>query len=178
MKQQGFTIIELTAALAIIGIFFSLSSQSYRTLINQSRVQSDTSKLLMMLRTARQHAITNTTTTVLCPSSDDKTCIRDWKLPLILFIDSNKNKKRDPEEKIQKRFEAFQRDDVFIKYPRTQVRFNEYGMANLYNGTFGYCLQQSIKGIIISRMGRIRFAKDLDGDHIPDVNASTSVSCK
>ena len=178
MKQQGFTLIELTVALAIITLLFSIGSPSYRFLINQSRIQSDVGNLLMMLRMTRQHAVTNAATTVLCPSNDDKICIRDWKLPLIQFIDSNKNKKRDEDEVIEARFEAFSGDDVFIKYPKTQVRFNEHGMANFYNGTFGYCLGDSTRGIIISRIGRIRFAQDLNGDNIPDVNPNAPVSCK
>jgi type IV fimbrial biogenesis protein FimT len=177
MKQQGFTLIELTIVLAIVALLLSVGSPSYRFLINQSRIQSDVGNLLMMLRMTRQHAVTNAATTVLCPSNDDKTCIRDWKLPLIQFIDSNKNKKRDPDEGIEKRFPAFDGDDVFIKYPKTQVRFDEQGMANFYNGTFGYCLDEKVKGIIISRIGRIRFAQDLDGDHIPDVNPDTPVTC-
>ena len=177
MKQQGFTLIELTVALAIITLLFSIGSPSYRFLINQSRIQSDVGNLLMMLRMTRQQAILSTSTAVLCPSNDDKTCVRDWKLPLMQFIDSNNNKKRDPDEAIKKRFPAFNGDDVFIKYPKTQVRFNEQGMANFYNGTFGYCLDKTVKGIIISRIGRIRFAQDLDGDHIPDVNPDTPVTC-
>jgi type IV fimbrial biogenesis protein FimT len=178
MKQYGFTLIELSIVLAIVAILFSMGNSSYRFLITQSRIQADVGNLLMMLRMTRQQAITNTTTSVLCPSSDDKTCIRNWKLPLIQFHDTNKNKKRDNGEKIQNRFEAFSGDDVFIKYPKTQVRFNERGLAGFYNGTFGYCLGDSIQGIIISRIGRIRFALDLDGDHIPDVNPSTRVSCE
>jgi hypothetical protein len=31
---------------------------------------------------------------------------------------------------------------------------------------------------VISRIGRIRFAQDLDGDHIPDINSTTPVSCE
>jgi type IV fimbrial biogenesis protein FimT len=178
MKQQGFTLIELSIVLAIVAILFSMGNSSYRFLINQSRIQTDVGNLLMMLRMTRQQAIINTTTSVLCPSSDDKTCIRDWKLPLIQFHDTNKNKKRDEDESIQNRFDVFSGDDVFIKYPKTQVRFNEHGMANFYNGTFGYCLGESIQGIIISRIGRIRFAQDLDGDLIPDVNPNTAVSCE
>lgn len=177
MKQQGFTLIELSTVLAIVAILFSVSNASYRFLINQSRIQSDIGNLLMMLRMTRQQAIIHSTTSVLCPSSNDTTCVRNWKLPLIHFHDSNKNKKRDDNEVIIKRFKGFGGDDVFIKYPKTQVRFNEHGMANFYNGTFGYCLDDAIQGIVISRIGRIRFAQDLDGDHIPDVNANTPVSC-
>lgn len=178
MKQQGFTLIELSIVLAIVAILFSIASSSYRFVITQSRVQADVGNLLMMLRTTREQAITHSTTSVLCPSKNNKTCIRNWKLPLIQFFDSNKNKKRDNDEVILNRFEAFNGDDVFIKYPKTQVRFNEQGMANFYNGTFGYCLEQFIQGIVISRIGRIRFARDLDGDHIPDVNLNTQVSCE
>jgi type IV fimbrial biogenesis protein FimT len=178
MKQQGFTLIELTIVLAIVALLFSLGSTSYRFVINQTRVQADVGNLLMMLRMTRQQAIVHSTTSVLCPSKNDKTCVRDWKLPLIQFYDINKNKKRDIDEAIQHRFQAFADDDVLIKYPKTQVRFNEQGMANFYNGTFGYCLGQFTKGIVISRIGRIRFAKDLNGDHIPDVNRNTSVSCE
>lgn len=177
MKQQGFTLIELTIVLAIITLLFSLGSSSYRFLINQSRIQSDVSNLLMMLRMTREQAIINATTSVLCPSSDDKTCIRNWKLPLIQFHDTNKNKKRDNDEMILNRFDAFS-EDALINYPKTQVRFNEHGMANFYNGTFGYCLGDTVQGIVISRIGRIRFAQDLDGDHIPDVNPNTPVSCE
>jgi type IV fimbrial biogenesis protein FimT len=178
MKQQGFTLIELTIVLAIVIILFSLGSSSYRFLIIQSRIQSDVGNLLMMLRMTRQQAIIHTTTSVLCPSSDDTNCVRNWKLPLLQFHDINKNKKRDNDEVILNRFEAFSGDDVFINYPKTQVRFDEYGMANFYNGTFGYCLGDTVQGIVISRIGRIRFAQDLDGDHIPDVKPNTPVSCE
>lgn len=178
MKQYGFTIIELIIVLTIITLIFSFASPSYRFIINQFRIQSDVSNLLMMIRMTRQHAVVNMATTVLCPTSDDSQCTRNWKLPLIQFVDKNKNKKRDPEEAIEKRFKAFDGDDVFIKYPKTQIRFNEYGMANFYNGTVGYCLDEHMTGIVISRLGRIRFAQDIDEDEIPDVNATTQVSCK
>ncbi|MEH6450755.1 MAG: GspH/FimT family pseudopilin [Oleispira sp.] len=177
MKQQGFTLIELTIVLAIATLLYSLGSSSYRFLIIQSRIQSDVGNLLMMLRMTRQQAIIHTTTSVLCPSSDDKTCVRNWKLPLIQFNDTNKNKIRDNGEVIQNRLEAFSEDSL-INYPKTQVRFDEHGMSNFYNGTFGYCLGDTVQGIVISRIGRIRFAQDLDGDHIPDVNPNTPVSCE
>ena len=177
MKQQGFSILEITIVLVIVAILISAGNYSYRFLIQQSRSQADVSKLLMMLRMTREQAIVHTTTSVLCPSNDNKTCIRDWKLPLIQFNDTNNNKKRDDDEIIKHRFEGFIEADVLINYPKTQVRFNHQGLANFYNGTFGYCLDTFIQGIIISRIGRIRFAQDLDGDHIPDVNRTTPVSC-
>ena len=122
--------------------------------------------------------VNRSTTSVLCPTENGNRCVRNWKLPLMLFSDSNKNKKRDTNEPIISLFEAFSEADTLLDYPKTQIRFNEHGMANYYNGTMSYCLNQTVKGIIISRVGRIRFARDLDGDHIPDVNPSTPVSCQ
>lgn len=177
MQQQGFTLIELIIVLAITAILFTAGNSSYRFLIHQSRIQTDVGNLLMMLRMTRQDAIVHTTTSVLCPTLDKKKCIRNWKLPLMQFQDINRNKKRDDNEVINNQFPALAGDDLSVSYPKTQVRFNEQGMANFYNGTFSYCLDQSIQGIVISRIGRIRFAQDLDGDHIPDVNPGTPVSC-
>jgi len=178
MKQQGFTLIELLIVCAIVAIISYTASPSFAFIIEQNRINSDISRLLLMIQSARQNSITSSTTTVLCPSENNSHCIRNWKLPLMLFNDSNKNKKRDENEEIINQFEAFSATDIKIKYPKTQIRFNEHGMANYYNGTLSYCLNQSVKGIIISRIGRIRFALDLDGDHIPDVNSNKSVSCQ
>jgi type IV fimbrial biogenesis protein FimT len=178
MKQQGFTLIELIIVCAIVAIVsFSLTS-SYTSFIDRAHENKDISRLLLMIRTTRLYSINHASTSVLCPSTDQSNCIRNWKLPLILFIDENKNKKRDDNEPIISRFEPFSADNISINYPKTQIRFNEGGMANYYNGTLSYCLNQSATGIVISRLGRIRFALDLDGDHIPDVNHNTPIICQ
>ncbi len=178
MKQQGFTLIELIIVCTIIAITSQSINNSFASLVEQARVDKDRSRLLTMIQTTRLYSINHSSTSVLCPSEDQSNCIRNWKLPLILFIDDNKNKKRDEGEPILSRFEPFSADDISIKYPKSQIRFNEQGIANFYNGTLSYCLNQSVTGIVISRIGRIRFALDLDGDHIPDVNPNTPVSCQ
>lgn len=178
MKQQGFTLIELMTACSIISFVMLAGSTSYGVLIKNSQINSDKSRLLFMVRMARQQSIVAASTVVLCPSSDTETCIRDWTLPIILFNDTNKNKKRDNGEVITKTFPAFNQKGVLVNYPKSQIRFNSQGMANYYNGTLSYCNGNTIEAIIISRIGRIRFAQDLNGDDIPDVNLSTSVSCQ
>ena len=178
MKQQGFTLIELLIVCAITAIISYAAMPSIAFMIEQNRINTDISRLLLMIQATRQSSINRSTTSVLCPTENSTRCIRNWKLPLMLFSDLNKNKKRDTNEPIISQFEAFSEPGLLLDYPKTQIRFNEHGMANYYNGTLSYCLNQAVKGIIISRVGRIRFARDLDGDHIPDVNPSTSVSCQ
>jgi type IV fimbrial biogenesis protein FimT len=178
MKQQGFTLIELIIVCAIISIIAFSGSSSYAFLQTNSRIDVDKTRLLLIIRMARQQSVNSYSTVALCPSNDTKICIRDWKLPIILFSDRNKNKKRDDDEPIIQQFSPFDNKDVTINYPKSQIRFNSQGMANYYNGTLAYCFQDHISGIVISRIGRIRFAQDLDGDHIPDVNLRTPVTCE
>lgn len=176
-KQQGFTLIELLFALSLITLICISGSASYSSLIDYSRSYRDKSTLYMLIQTTRQLAIDQSATAVLCPSNNQIHCINDWANSLIIFIDNNKNKQRDPEETLITQFDNFANTQARINYPKTQIRFNSQGVANFYNGTLSYCYNDSVSGIIISRIGRIRFAQDLDGDHIPDVNHNTPVHC-
>lgn len=177
MKQQGITLTELIITLAIISILGTNISASFSSFLEQSQVDSDKSQLLLMLQTTRQSAVNHITTAVLCPSEDSLNCVNNWKLPTMIFHDRNNNKRRDLSEEILHQFDSFNDAEIAIKYPKTQIRFNRNGMANFYNGTLRYCLNKSIIGIVISRIGRIRFARDLNNDNIPDINKSTPVSC-
>lgn len=176
-KQQGFTLIELLVTLSLIMLIYAAGSASFSFLIDYSRSHRDRSTLYMLIQTTRQLAIDRSATAVLCPSKNQTHCINDWGNSLIIFIDKNKNKHRDPEEMIITKFNNFANAQANINYPKTQIRFNPQGVANYYNGTLSYCFKDSISGIVISRIGRIRFAQDLDGDHIPDVNYNTPVHC-
>lgn len=178
MKQNGFTLIELITTCAITSLIAFSGSSSYAFLKIQSQISTDKSRLLSMVRMARHQSVNSSTTTALCPSIDTKTCIRNWKLPIILFNDINKNKRRDDNEPITQKFSPFDNKDITISYPKTQIRFNSQGIANYYNGTLSYCYNEFVAAIVISRVGRIRFAQDLDGDHIPDVNLRTPVKCE
>ena len=178
MKQQGFTLLELMAVCLIMSLMAFIGSSGYGFMITQSNINNDKMRLLSMVQMTRQLSITNSAVTVLCPTEDNTNCVRDWNLPFIQFHDLNKNNKRDPDEAITQRFEPFDREDTVLNFPKTQIRFNEEGFANYYNGTLSYCSGDVIAGLIISRIGRIRYAQDINGDHIPDVNSSTPVTCK
>jgi type IV fimbrial biogenesis protein FimT len=177
MKQQGFTLIELATSITIILIISSIGMGGLRGLLRQSQANSDIAELLLQVRSTRQYAITYSQHAVLCPSHNLKDCINDWKAPKMIFLDSNNNNKRDANETIERQFHAVLDSNIMIKYPKTQIRFNNQGVANFYNGTLAYCSEDIVYGLVISRLGRIRVAQDLDGDHNPDVNSSTTVKC-
>lgn len=177
MKQQGFTLIELIVTTVIIIIVSSFSIGSLQGLVQQSRANNDFSELLLQIRATRQYAITHSQNAVLCPTTDSTNCINDWKAAKIIFFDTNDNKLRDSNEPIERKFNALENLNAVIKYPKTQIRFNEHGVTHFFNGTLSYCMGETVHGLVISRLGRIRIAYDLNGDNIPDVNKDKTVSC-
>ena len=177
MKQQGFTLTELITTMVILSILSIYSMGSLSGLLHSYQAHSDISELLLQIRTTRQYAITYSQYAVLCPSHNKQTCINDWKAEKMLFLDTNNNNKRDANEVIEHQFNALLDSNIEVKYPKTQIRFNDQGSANFFNGTLAYCSGDIIHGLVISRLGRIRMAQDLDGDHIPDVNRNTAVNC-
>lgn len=177
MKQQGFTLIELLISMVIVLILANYSISATRDLLLHTQAKSDISELLLQVRTARHYAIINSQHTVLCPSYNTLTCVNDWKAAKVLFLDINNNKKRDMNEPIERQFNSLLNPSIKIRYPKSQIRFNEQGITHFFNGTLSYCLDNIIYGLVISRLGRIRIAYDLDGDNIPDVNRNKTVSC-
>jgi Tfp pilus assembly protein FimT len=178
MKQSGFSLVELATTTAIILMIYSVCAGDIDYLLQKSQAHNDLSTLLQQVSAARQLAITYSQPAVLCPTRNQQDCINDWKAPKIIFIDSNNNKRRDSNEVIDRRFSAVINNNIRIRYPKTQIRFDKQGIANFYNGTLAYCFNDIIKGLVISRLGRIRIAQDLNGDHTPDVNSNTPVSCE
>lgn len=177
MKQQGLTLIELTTAIAIITLTSTIGVGQFNSLLKNSQARNGFLALLQQTNATRQYAISNLQPAIFCPSYNKKDCVNDWKAQKMIFLDSNDNQKRDSNESIKGLFSAVLDKNIRIKYPKTQIRFDERGITNFYNGTLAYCMKDIIKGLVISKLGRIRIAQDLNGDKIPDINANKPVSC-
>ena len=172
MKQSGVTLIELIVVTAIIMIVCQATSHS----IGATKYWLEPKRILSTIQEIRSIAITNRHPTILCPSADSYQCIKDWQLPLIVFMDVNNNKKRDLDESIIKTLIPYSGIERSIEYPRSQIRFNEQGQINGYTGTLKYCSKYNTKGIVLSRVGRIRYIESLDANN-PDTGSDSSVIC-
>jgi type IV fimbrial biogenesis protein FimT len=153
MKQQGFSLIELLITTSIITII----SQTAGYGIDTTRYWLEPKRLFSAIQEIRTIAVTNNQHGVLCPSSDSYKCLKNWTLPLIMFIDENNNKQRDINETIIQTITPFTGIERTIIYPRNQINFNGQGHINGYTGTLKYCSKYNTKGIVLSRVGRTRY---------------------
>ncbi|MBD9678716.1 GspH/FimT family pseudopilin [Pseudomonas sp. PDM18] len=68
-RQEGFSLVELMVAVALLAIFAGVALPGFRYLIESSRVQSGASTLYRLLQASRADAVNSRQTLTLCPSS-------------------------------------------------------------------------------------------------------------
>jgi type IV fimbrial biogenesis protein FimT len=158
IKKDGFTLIELIVTTAIAVTIGGVTSSG----ITSTKYWLEPKRLFSAIQETRTLSITHNEHAVLCPSEDGFICLKDWQLPLMIFIDLNNNKKRDLNERIIHTITPYTNLERTIEYPRTQIRFNGQGQINGYTGTLKYCSKSTSKGIVLSRVGRIRYIQHLD----------------
>jgi type IV fimbrial biogenesis protein FimT len=88
--QNGFTLGEVLATLAVVGVSLSLVVPSLDSLTRSNQRASAINELVATLHVARSEAITRNAPVVVCPSEDGRTCAHvAWETGWIRFVDSN-----------------------------------------------------------------------------------------
>ena len=178
-KQSGFSFIELVIVMTIIGVISLFSVNLPNHFIASINTRVSTQSISHMLRSSRSQAINLLTEVIVCPSKDEIHCHNDWNSNLISFIDSNKNNRRDNSEPINLRH--YNSTDLTVSYSRSirLIKFNPDGRVNS-NGSFFICSNQSNvkkQALVINRQGRVRLAKDNDGDGIVEGANANNINC-
>lgn len=73
-RVQGFTLIELMVAVAVVGILAMVAVPVMTSLVNNSRINGQTEELVTSLQLARAEAVRRNTRVTICPSTDGSTC--------------------------------------------------------------------------------------------------------
>jgi len=89
--QQGFTLMELMVAIAILAILISIAAPSFTHLIARKQVDSFTTQVVGAMQLARSEAITRNTNVSICPRSGATSCGGSWLNGLLVFVDDNGN---------------------------------------------------------------------------------------
>jgi type IV fimbrial biogenesis protein FimT len=86
--QQGFTLVELMVALAIVGVLASLAVPSVREMMVGAQTSQISSDFSTDMAFARIQSIRTRQAVVVCPRATDTTCGTNWSNGWIVYLDT------------------------------------------------------------------------------------------
>ena len=143
--MNGFTLVECLIILAFLGILLSSAIGSLTHLYQAYEAEAIVDSLVQDLQFARQQALSQHTSIVLCPSSNEQTCNEtEWDKGYIIL------------ENTQKIFSRKINAKGKLSNSRSFINFDAEGRAEVSNSTFIYITSYKTYKVIINRQGRIR----------------------
>ncbi len=171
---RGFTVIGMMITLVVLLLLTGIGIPTWRQMIDHASVSSTRNLVAGSIQLARQGAVTRIRPLTLCPSNDLQHCSRNykaWHQGIILFEDSNANRRRDRDEPLLRVIQGIPpRVVIQSSRGRRSIRYSPDGSAWGSNLTLRLCLPgtpEANRAIILYGTGRIRFSRLLpDGKKI------------
>jgi type IV fimbrial biogenesis protein FimT len=170
--QQGFNLLELMVALAVLGILLGMGVPSFSQMIRDNRVVADTNELVVTLSAARAEAVKRGLPTAVCarsaPNSDvcRTSTENDWSSGWIMFADpAGTAGVIDTGDEVLQRFGATPSGVSILTNDRPVVRFAATGLppAGAVDTTFtikhSACTGNNRRTVKITAMGRLHTNK-------------------
>ena len=183
IKELGVTLVELMITLLISALLVSIAVPSSAHLVKRSKANGETNKILDVLALARSESIKKSQVVTLCKSLDKAECGGDWRDGWILFVDGNKDGKRDEGEDVLTSGKMEQGFKLSYRAfgSSSHLRFTPMGFTLSHNGTFKICPADSdpryARVVIISKTARTRLSRDADGDGIYEDASGRPLVC-
>ena len=179
--SAGFTLMELMVVMAVLGILSFWAVPGMNGMIQNAEARAEIRALTSAINDARHQSIHTRIPHTLCPLDTSNRCKTQWRNPLTLFLDFNRNRRLDSGESVLRTIPAA-KANVFRNYPRTAFSFDPRGFAGGFNGSFQYCYtdtrgRQHGKVLIVSRQGRVREGRDTDDSGLPELPNNQDVTC-
>ncbi len=166
VPQNGFSLIELLTTLAAGVIVLGIGVPSLQTLLAGNHQSSEINKFVRHLHLARSYSITTGEDYVLCPSSDNLSCLdaTSWDQGFILFQDDNQNGAREAGESLRQVSEPSGKFAISMSSTqgRKKIIYRPTGRSAGSNLTLTFCDPEKgvdPKAVILSNTGRARISK-------------------
>lgn len=161
-NHSGMSLVELLTSIGILAIVAAVSAPSMAKLVERQRAVGATNALVTHLSLARLTAITHSSHTVLCPSTNGATCNAgtDWSDGLLLFLDRDGNRRPDHPRDIVRadNTSLSQHLRLISSTGRQQARYLPDGRSAGSNLTISICNMRGelLGSVIVNNTGRIR----------------------
>ncbi len=182
-KQSAFTLIELLIALALMTILSGMALPSFQEILDNSKLTTQVDGLVKILNFARTTAINSNQKVTICPTDYTQTCLSDWSLGYMSFIDLNGDRKLNAKEQVLS-FYKNNNEKLTLSWKafgfKKSLQWLETGITNHQNGSFQFCYNQDSsksRALIITKAGRIRYSKDTNGDNIHENSRGKPLNC-
>lgn len=171
-RQNGWTLIELMAAVAVLAILAGLALRGYGSSLDAARADEAATALLNGLTLAKAHAAADEVVVGLCPSVDGTACSDGghWESGWIVFADRRGNGTRDADEPVYQVQPALpRRVHLVTSAGRTRLRFQPTGSNGFSNTTFTLCDgrgKSRATAFVLANDGRLRSAEPTDEQRV------------
>lgn len=176
---KGFTLVEALTTTALIAVVASMAVPAFTHMILSNKRSSAAQQIRSLLAHARSSAVTLQRTVTLCASRDGHSCSRTGARHFIVFSDDNQNSAADANEILRKEAVVADMRYELIGSNLDSLRFRASGTAASY-GNVVFCPSsddQYATKLIINSMGRVRSARDMDGDGLIEGSDGNPISC-
>ena len=161
--KNGFTLFELIVSCAILAILVSISLPYFHDSMARQEIKNSSHQIISSIQLAKSHAAIQHNNVVICPSQNRTSCQADqWQSAFIIFIDRNKNRQVDADERIISTQSTNLKYGLLnwkgaLRIPSLTFQSTN-GLPIGSNGSFYYCStsNQPHYKILLSTMGNTR----------------------
>lgn len=184
-SMDGLSLIELLCALAIITVLTTAALPAWQPVLRQQEGKRVMQGLVSMLNNARSTAVQEGLDVTVCPAAPGSLqCGGPWHRGAIAFIDPSGLRRPSGETLIHRlqwpenggklRWRAFGNRQYLI--------INSRGYIRHQSGNFTWCPPDRdprlARQLVINATGRVRLARDRDGDGIREDSRGRALTCR
>lgn len=159
----GWTLAEGLVTLAVAALLGAVAVPGMTGLLERARAETTLTRLQAAVQFTRTAAVTSGTAAVLCPLANDGRCDGEWSRGFAVFLDGDRNARRDDGEALLRRFRGAERGArLQFRAFRTGrfLRMRPNGQTDWQNGRLLYCPPEDSAAepaeLVINVQGRAR----------------------
>ena len=182
---KGMTIAELMTTLTVAAVLAGAAAPGMSRLIAGNQADVAIERMRGAIQFARQVAVGRRVTATLCPGAGPTCGRRDsWHEGAFVFLDVNANSRRDAGEELLQRVAPLPsgyRLHWRSFRNRKSLSLKPTGLTDWQNGNMLLCPPDGdatqARLLIVSAHGRVRLARDRDGDGVVERSNGDAVAC-